>query len=62
MKHMKGLKAGYAVDEKGLFATVVDENNREAVRHYISSGSVVKVDDDAVVLRGDALSAPATSE
>ena len=40
---------------------VVDENNREAARHYISRGSVVKVDNDAMVQRGDLLSAPETS-
>ncbi len=50
--------AGVNVDEKGLFAVIVDENNREAARHYISRGSVVKVDSDASVGRGDTLSAP----
>jgi len=50
--------AGTKVDEKGLFAVVVDENNREAARHYISRGSVVKVDTDASVERGDTISAP----
>ncbi len=53
MKHINALKEGDKVNEKGLFAVVVDENNREAARHYISRGSVVKVDDDAYVQRGD---------
>ena len=56
-----GIKVGSKVEEKGLFAVVVDENNREAARHYISRGSVVKVDNDAMVQRGDLLSAPETS-
>jgi hypothetical protein len=56
-----GITEGTKVVEKGLFAVVVDENNREAARHYISRGSVVKVDNDAVVQRGDLLSAPETS-
>ncbi len=50
--------AGTKVDEKGLFAVIVDENNREAARHYISRGSVLKVDKEAIVSRGDILSAP----
>ncbi|RUM74834.1 MAG: DNA-directed RNA polymerase subunit beta' [Sulfurovum sp.] len=50
--------AGTKVDEKGLFAVIIDENDREAARHYISRGSVVKVDSDAIVQRGDLLSAP----
>ncbi len=55
-----GITEGTKVVEKGLFAVVVDENNREAARHYISRGSVVKVDNDAMVQRGDLLSAPET--
>ncbi len=53
--------AGTKVDEKGLFAVIVDENNREAARHYISRGSVVQMDNDAPVQRGDLLSAPEES-
>ncbi|WP_434481330.1 DNA-directed RNA polymerase subunit beta' [Sulfurovum xiamenensis] len=56
-----GITEGTKVVEKGLFAVVVDENNREAARHYISRGSVVKVDNDAMVQRGDLLSAPETA-
>jgi len=55
------IKTGTKVEEKGLFAVVVDDNNREAARHYISRGSVVKVDNNASVQRGDALSAPETT-
>jgi hypothetical protein len=56
-----GITEGTKVVEKGLFAVVVDENNREAARHYISRGSVVKIDNDAMVQRGDLLSSPETS-
>ncbi|HHO65637.1 MAG TPA: DNA-directed RNA polymerase subunit beta', partial [Epsilonproteobacteria bacterium] len=56
-----GVKSGDKVIEKGLFAVIVDENNREAARHYISRGSVVQVDNDAVVERGATLSAPETA-
>ena len=40
---------------------IVDENNREAARHYISRGSVVQLDNDAVVERGARISAPESS-
>ena len=49
LERFEGLKAGYEVIEKGLFATVVDANNREAVRHYIARGSLIVAEDDAVV-------------
>ena len=55
------VKTGDKVEEKGLFAVIVDENNREAARHYISRGSVVAIDSDAKVERGERLSAPETS-
>ncbi len=54
-------KSGVNVDEKGLFAVIVDENNREAARHYISRGSVVKVNNNDFITRGDTISAPEAS-
>ncbi|HQR73230.1 MAG TPA: DNA-directed RNA polymerase subunit beta' [Sulfurovum sp.] len=55
------IKEGTKVQEKGLFAVIIDENNREAARHYISRGSVVKVENDAMMQRGDLISAPETA-
>ncbi len=52
------LKKDTKVVKKGLFAVIVDENDREAARHYISRGSVVQVDNDTLVSKGDILSAP----
>ncbi|HUH43519.1 MAG TPA: DNA-directed RNA polymerase subunit beta' [Sulfurimonas sp.] len=49
LERFEGFKPGYEVLEKGIFATVVDENNREAVRHYIARGSIIVAEDDAVV-------------
>ena len=54
-------KDGTKVIEKGLFAVIVDENNREAARHYISRGSVLKINDNATIQRGDLISAPEIS-
>jgi len=57
----ENVKAGDKINEKGLFAVIVDENNREAARHYISRGSVVKFDNDDMVQRNDTLSSPEVS-
>ena len=38
------IKAGEAVNEKGLFAVIVDVDDREALRHYIARGSVVETE------------------
>ncbi|QHG91766.1 DNA-directed RNA polymerase subunit beta' [Sulfurimonas sp. CVO] len=62
LERFEGLKPGYEVVEKGLFATVVDSNNREAVRHYIARGSVIVADDDAVVDAKSVIAKPKTDE
>ncbi len=56
------IKAGYQVQEKGLFAVVIDKEDREAVRHYIARGSIVEVDDDATVERETLLARPENEE
>jgi DNA-directed RNA polymerase subunit beta' len=62
LERFEGLKAGFAVTQKGLFATVADENNREAVRHYIARGSVLVANDDDEVVATSVLAKPATDE
>ena len=52
------IKKGEPVEEKGLFAVIVDESDREAARHYISRGSIVQVDAGDSVERGDVISSP----
>jgi len=37
---------------------IVDENNREAARHYIARGSIVKVQDNTYVSKGDLIATP----
>jgi DNA-directed RNA polymerase subunit beta' len=56
------IKKGHKVNEKGLFAVVIDSEDREAIRHYIARGSVVEVDNDAQVEKTTLLASPATSE
>ncbi len=56
------IKEGEYVKEKGLFAVIVDDNEREAARHYIARGSLVKIKDDSVVSRGDIIAAPKSDD
>jgi len=62
LERFEGLKAGHEVVEKGLFATVVDSNNREAVRHYIARGSVIVADDNENVEANTLIAKPASDE
>ncbi len=58
LEAIDNIKEGAPVEEKGLFAVIVDDSNREAARHYVSRGSVIKVPNDGAVERGDLISAP----
>ncbi len=39
----------HLVDEKGLFAVIADDENREAIRHYIPRGSIIDIEDNVRV-------------
>jgi DNA-directed RNA polymerase beta' subunit len=52
------ISKGEPVDQKGLFAVIVDDSDREAARHYISRGSIVQVSAGESVERGDIISSP----
>ncbi len=56
------IRKGYEVEEKGLFAVVVDSQEREAMRHYIARGSIVNMDDDAPVESTTMLARPSSDE
>lgn len=62
LERFEGLSVGYEVAEKGLFATVVDENNREAIRHYIARGSVIVSADDSEVDAKTVIAKPKSDE
>jgi len=62
LERFEGLKAGYEVVEKGLFAAIIDSNNREAVRHYIARGSVIVTDDDETVDANTLIAKPSSDE
>jgi DNA-directed RNA polymerase subunit beta' len=62
LERHKEIAKGYQVAEKGLFAVVVDKDDREAIRHYIARGSIVEVADDATVTADAVIAKPATEE
>ena len=62
LERFEGVKAGYIVEEKGLFATVADSNNREAVRHYIARGAIIVTDDNEAVQADSMIAKPASDE
>ncbi|MBL0721374.1 MAG: DNA-directed RNA polymerase subunit beta' [Sulfurovum sp.] len=55
---INSIKEGATVKEKGLFAVIVDDSNREASRHYISRGSVIKTSNDDIIEKGEIISSP----
>jgi hypothetical protein len=62
LERLESVEEGKAINEKGLFAVIVDENEREAARHYIARGSIVAIKDNSVVTRGEVIAKAATSE
>ena len=62
LERREDIKAGEKVEEKGLFAVIVDTDDREALRHYISRGSVVEFDDNSEVEKDSTIANPSTSE
>ncbi|ADG94264.1 DNA-directed RNA polymerase, beta' subunit [Arcobacter nitrofigilis DSM 7299] len=56
------IKAGDKVVDKGLFAVIVDGDDREALRHYIARGSVLELDDNTAVEKETILSKPEADE
>ncbi len=62
LERIKEIKKGEAVNEKGLFAVIADNDNREAIRHYIPRGSIVMVDDDSRVESETVIAKPEKDE
>jgi DNA-directed RNA polymerase beta' subunit len=52
------IEKGKPVEEKGLFAVIVDTKGREAARHYISRGSIIQKAAGESVNKGDLISSP----
>ena len=62
LERVHGIKAGEVVEKKGLFAVIVDEEDREASRHYIARESLVEVSDDSKIEKGTLIAKPATED
>ncbi|MCI7364325.1 MAG: DNA-directed RNA polymerase subunit beta' [Campylobacter lanienae] len=58
LERIKDIKKGDIVTEKGLFVVVADEEDREAVRHYIPRNSVIEFNDSSNVVATDILAKP----
>jgi DNA-directed RNA polymerase subunit beta' len=56
------LKKGEIVTQKGLFAIVVDADNQEALRHYISRESILELDNDTAVTNDTVIAVPQNDE
>ena len=49
LQRVHDIKVGDVIEEKGIFAVIADENDREATRHYIARESKILVDDNSAV-------------
>ncbi|MEA3290202.1 MAG: DNA-directed RNA polymerase subunit beta' [Campylobacterota bacterium] len=49
LNRVHDIKVGDVITHKGLFAIIVDKDDREASRHYISRESIIEVGDDTKV-------------
>lgn len=49
LERYEDIKAGQVISKKGLFAVIVDDKNREALRHYISRDSIIEIGDNKKV-------------
>jgi len=56
------VKKGDPVKEKGIFAVIADEDDREAIRHYIPRESIIDVNDNSMVESKTLIAYPSTSE
>ena len=56
------IKKGDIVTEKGVFAVIVDADDREALRHYIARGSLIELNDNTEVEKDSVIAVPANGE
>jgi DNA-directed RNA polymerase subunit beta' len=58
LERFTDIKKGDSVTKKGLFAVVVDNEDREASRHYISRDSIIAICDDSKVELNSTIAKP----
>ncbi|WP_104692919.1 DNA-directed RNA polymerase subunit beta/beta' [Helicobacter pametensis] len=61
LQRLEKLKAQEKITSEGVFAVVVDSNDREVSRHYIANGSIVSVADGGSVAQNELIAQSASS-
>jgi len=56
------VKAGREIAQKGIFAVIANEDDREVERHYLPRTSIAIFDDKATIKKGDIIAKPKTDE
>ncbi len=59
LERVEDVKTGDIITQKGLFAVIVDGEDREALRHYISRESVIEIADNNKVSKDTIVARPA---
>lgn len=62
LERYKNVQKGDIIEEKGLFAVVADNDDREAIRHYIPRNSVIEIADDTEIDATSLIAKPSTNE
>jgi DNA-directed RNA polymerase subunit beta' len=62
LERYKNVSKGDVIEEKGLFAVVADNDDREAIRHYIPRNSVIEIADDTETDAMSFIAKPSTNE
>jgi DNA-directed RNA polymerase subunit beta' len=62
LERREDIKAGDTVSDKGVFAVIVDSEDREALRHYIARGSLIELNDNTDVEKESIIAVPKTAE
>lgn len=62
LERMRDIKKGFKITEKGIFAIIADENDREAARHYLVRDSIIQLDDNSRIEANTLISKPESDE
>lgn len=62
LERKRDVKKGMVIDEKGVFAVIADENDRESTRHYIARDSKILIDDNSAVDVDSIIAEPVNNE
>ncbi|MEA3512814.1 MAG: DNA-directed RNA polymerase subunit beta' [Campylobacterota bacterium] len=58
LDRFESVSEGEIINQKGLFAVIIDDQDREAERHYISRESIIVLDDNSDVTNGSIIAKP----